>query len=324
VRPALAAALLLAVTAAPAAAAPVGAPERIGIPRAADHAEHPGALSEWWTLRLVDPRSAGWVEIRAERHEGEPASVAMTAYDGSGAGFADAFNPERLAATRDRLDATWSDHSLAIRRRGRSVRFRADGARADLRLRATRPGPAAYGWRLAAAYDPVTLNWGMPVASGVARGAVRAADGRRIPMDGWRASYEHAWGDIADFEPRRDFWDQVVVHDRGGVAWAAYGLNRRDTVTGPGARDAQWLGVLARVGRDGRVRTCRPRVRRSAWQVTNRAARWATRLIFACGGMRLRVRDGEPTVSDLGYTTEIRSRHRGRTGFSLHVAANHF
>ena len=102
----------------------------------------------------------------------------------------------------------------------------------------------------------------------------------------------------------------------------AYGLNRLDTVTGPGARDAQWLGLLARAGPNG-VRVCRPRVDRRRWALLYpEFTRYATRLRFRCGGIKLRTGDAK-TMSIAEYVThaEVRGRTRGhRPGFAMHLA----
>ena len=70
------------------------------------------------------------------------------------------------------------------------------------------------------------------------------------------------------------------------------GLDRTDTITGPGARDAQWHGLLARVGSRG-VRVCRPRIDRRKWSLLYpEFTQWATRLRSRCGGQRLNAGDG--------------------------------
>jgi hypothetical protein len=137
----------------------------------------------------------------------------------------------------------------------------------------------------------------MPIASAKARGSLTV---RGMPFDvrGWRASYQHGWGDILQGEHAWDFWDQLVVHAQHNVTYVAYGLNRIDTVTGPGARDAQWLGLLARVGPNG-VRVCRPRVDRRDWALLYPDfTRYARRLRLRCGGLELRTGDAQLTRID--------------------------
>src|SRR5688572_25949653 len=57
----------LAAPAAAAAAVPRGAPSELRTARPADHVAHPGAWSEWWTLRAVDTRGRGRIELRILR-----------------------------------------------------------------------------------------------------------------------------------------------------------------------------------------------------------------------------------------------------------------
>jgi hypothetical protein len=102
----------------------------------------------------------------------------------------------------------------------------------------------------------------MPIARSRARGAITVG-GETIRVDGWRATYEHWWGRIALWWGVYDYWDTWTVHRRGAT-WVAFGLNRPDTITGAGARDAMWLGVLARATAGGTV-VCRPRIHRSKW-----------------------------------------------------------
>ena len=122
-----------------------------------------------------------------------------------------------------------------------------------------RPGPFAGPWRLGSAFrypqeraEPVEVNYNVPVGSGRVAGSVEVL-GRRIDLDGWRGSWEHVWGSFEYEDDNWRFWDAYSVQMRGGGAWIAFGLNRSDTVLGPGSRDAQWLGVLARVGPRGRA-----------------------------------------------------------------------
>jgi len=326
----LAAVLLLGVSPHVASAAPRGAPDRIGLARAADHRDRPGALSDRWTVRLLDPRSQGWLEITVAR-EFQERSVLVFGYDRAGEGVYQRFTVTQVAATSRTLDARGPDGGVAIRAGGRRIALTGPLASGKLRLRRARRGPAASGWRLGegfgphpARFRPVTLSWSMPIATSTTRGALQLPDGRRFRIDGWRASYEHGWGDILLGDGAWDYWNQAVVRDRRGGAWIAYGLNRVDTVTGDGARDAQWLGVLARVrGRGARV--CRPRVIRRGWQYTFPGiARWSTRASFRCDGLRLKVRIPIPSIVTEYLThTEFRDRIPGRTGLAFNLAHDH-
>jgi hypothetical protein len=82
-----------------------------------------------------------------------------------------------------------------------------------------------------------------------------------------------------------------TIHQRRGGASLAFGLNRSDTLTGPGARDAQWLGVLARVRAGGRTRICRPVVHRRRWRSGSiDSLPFALDLRARCRGMRVAFR----------------------------------
>jgi hypothetical protein len=102
----------------------------------------------------------------------------------------------------------------------------------------------------------------MPIASSIAKGSIDVG-GTHFGLGGWLVSYEHTWGDLIEGDRAWDYWDDWVVH-RGGQTWIAYGLNRSDTDTGPGAREAMWLGLLARVTPGG-MSLCRPRIDRRGW-----------------------------------------------------------
>ena len=95
-------------------------------------------------------------------------------------------------------------------------------------------------------------------------------------------------------------------------------------MTGDGARDAQWLGVLARV-RPGRARVCRPRVIRRGWRYTwPGVAWWSTRPSFRCDRLRLKVRIPiAPGWDEFVTHNEFRNRVIGRTGMALNLAHHH-
>ena len=326
VAPAVLLALALAL-APPAGAAPRGAPSTLRPATAADHASRPGALSEFWSLRLAAARSGAWLEITATRSPDER-GVRIRGADASGRVIEDAFGADP-AATRRALDAASADGRLAIRRTGRRITLAGAAAAGSVKLRGVARGPAGLGWRLGEAprapdfaSKPITASWSMPIATSRARGALTLRDGRRLALRGWRGSYEHGWGEILPDDEEWDFLDDVIVHGRGGRAWVLYGANRLDTVTGPGARDAQWLGLLARADH-GRVRVCRPRIDRRGWLFTYPDfTLWGTRIRARCGGISLRVRDSRSySIAEfIGYT-EIRSRLRGRRpGLSYHLS----
>jgi hypothetical protein len=326
-RRALLAAVLLALVAADGVrAAPQGAPRRLGAAQPVDHRSHPDAVSEWWTVRLVDPRSAGWLEITAQR-EFDRSQVRLVGVDARRRTIDEVFGVDPLTATRAELTAGGPAGAMAVR--GRQVSLSAPGATARLRLRAARRGAAARGWRLGEAprpprFDlrPVTLSWSMPVATSRARGQLTRRDGTHLSLTGWRASYEHGWGDFTLDDVAWNHWDEAIVHRRRG-AQVVFGLNRTDTVTGPGARDAQWLGILARSDARG-VHVCRPRVDRREWALLfPEIIRWGQKLTARCGGMTVRLDDRRAWIEEWVGHVEVRGRAdvRGAGGaLAVHVA----
>jgi hypothetical protein len=323
---AAAAGLLVAAPAA-AAAVPRGAPSELRTARPADHVAHPGAWSEWWTLRAVHPRGRGRIEVRILREANlMGVRVLGDVADGpvdTGLGLT------AIVAGKRRLVGLGPEKTGIVvepARAGLIVNVAGSTIAGRLRLRDARRGPAAFGWRLGTGVrdsgpTPVTLAWTVPVATSSISGTLVVGGTRRIELRRWRASYEHGWGGLVFFDPW-ETWDQYVVHGRrAGEAWLVHGLNRVDTVSGPGARDAQWLGVLARVDRRG-VRVCRPRVHRRRWNTTVDAQIWAGRLRAACGGLRFAAQDGSGTFLDYTDHFEVHASataRRGARGMAVHL-----
>jgi hypothetical protein len=292
--PALGAAGL--ILAAGASAAPRGAPSELRIARPADHVAHPDAWSEWWTLRAVHPRGRGTIELRILR-EANLAGVRLLG-DVAGGPVDTGLGLTAIVAGKRRLVGLGPEKTGVVveaARRGLVLNVAGATVAGRLRLRNARRGPAAFGWRLGTGVRdsgpaPVTLAWTVPVATSSISGTLLLGGTRPIELHSWRASYEHGWGGLLFRDPW-ETWDQYVVHGRrAGDAWLVHGLNRVDTVTGPGARDAQWLGVLARVDRRG-VRFCRPRVHRRRWVTTADLQIYPARLRAACRGLRFAVQD---------------------------------
>jgi len=288
------AALALAVPAE--AAQPLGAPESVRLARAADAHSRPAASTQWWQLAAVDPRSRAALRIRLWGGlTPRGVDVAVTPLRWSGR------LGEHLVA-HGRRWPTWSgvDGTSALRRAGRRWRITMSGPRVSGRLTLTRPrrGPAGLRWRLGAeprqrGFEPVALSWSALAATSRLRGGL-TVDGVPVRFDGWRASLEHVWGRFTLIDRAWEYGNSFIVHRRGGGAALAFGVNRTDTVTGPGARDGQWLGVLARVGRR-RTRVCRPTVRRRDWAPTSIGwMPYARQLRARCGNLRIAFRAREP------------------------------
>lgn len=318
--------LALAASPTPVLAAPQGAPTRLRSSIPGDHAARPSSLAESWAVRLVDPRSQAWIEIRVAR-DPQSRSVRLLGIDGTGRTIDDSFGASELAADRSSLTATAADGRLEIRDGGKRISAAAAAATGTLRLRKPARGPAAFGWRFGATprppdwrKQPVTASWSMLVATSVARGSLLLRDQRRIDLDGWRASYEHAWGDLLAEDDHWQYADEAIVHGRTRNAWVLHGLNRTDTITGPGARDAQWLGLLARI-KGRRMTICRPRIDRRRWLATYPELHlWATRTRARCSGIALNVRDKPGRYDEYTSHLEIRGRTAAgrRAGFAAH------
>lgn len=185
-------------------------------------------------------------------------------------------------------------------------------------MRAARPGPFARGWRLGPAYRgerevPTSMSLDVPVATSTLRGSVRIG-GETTRLDGWRASLEHVWGSTNVYGGPWHSWDAYTVHGRGGTAWLAFGLDHSQTSTGPGAIDAQWLGVLTRVTPRG-VRVCRPSVHRRRWTSGHWQSPYGQVLHARCGRLRVTLRD-LPKLAPVGESVGFlfQDVHRARAG----------
>jgi hypothetical protein len=310
-----------------AAGAPPGAP-KLRVARAADGRTQPSAFQEWWDIRVLDPRSHAMVALSFKRppHEStDPSSLHVTGLGQDNVTLPDGFSTGSMTATASQLAVGTS--SVAFSRHGAAVKLEGTDLAGGFTVRNTRRGPAALGFQLGEGrfnklvVPRATLNWSMPIATGVARGSVDLR-GKHVDLDGWLVSYEHTWGELIERDTAWTNWDNWLVH-RGGETWIGFGLNRRDTVTGPGAREAMWLGLLARVGRRG-VSICRPRIVRTHW-VSSYHPESATAAHMAARCAKLRASFAETTQlhpavdsSDFGGLTGPALLSGRGTGWVIH------
>lgn len=280
---------VLGLSAQPALALQPGAPRDVRTARPADANPRPGSRLEEWSIQLVDPRSAARIGVRIVRNSEEGSGVQVVVQDrGQPLPLAFAVTP----AARGRLAWTGPEGSARVTRRGDTwtLQLSSQTASGVIRLRRARPGVTARRWRLGAEAGyakNVNVSWSAPVGTSRVTGRLRARD-RSLDLRGWRATLEHSWGNI---DRAWQAWDHLatgVVHTRGG-AWLLQGMNRRDLLTGSGARDAFWLGLLVHVT-PARTIFCRPRMVRRGWLVGLDGPVGVTTVRAGCGGRRVRFR----------------------------------
>jgi len=259
-----------------AAALQPGAPRDVRTARPADATARSGAPMEDWTVELVDPRSRAQIALRVFRSPDEGMGARLDLNHGGRTLSTDdiAYRP---AITRG--PGAWT------------IRFSSPTSEASVRLARPRPGVTAQRWRLgreAGFAEHVTLSWSTPVATSRAAGSVRIGD-KTVHLRGWRGSLEHRWGTFSHLWQAWDHLGAGIVHTRGGSAWMLQGLNRRDLLTGAGARDAFWLGLLVHV-RPARTTFCRPRIVRRRWLVGLDGPLAVASFRASCGGRSVRFR----------------------------------
>jgi hypothetical protein len=303
-RAALAALLLAAVTADAAAALAPGAPRHVRTARAADAQPRPGVPAEDWTVELVDPRSKAYAALRVFRDPDQGRRARLELRRG-GDGFTDdyiAFPPSISHSGR-----TWT------------IRFSSESSDGEIRLTDARPGVTAQRWGLGreAGYaERVTMSWATPVVTARASGHIRLGT-QTTDIRGWRGSLEHRWGTYSRSWHAWDHAGTGLVHTRGGSAWMLLGLNRRAFLTGAGARDAFWLGLLVHATARG-TSFCRPRIVRRRWLVSLDGPVAVERVSASCGGRRrvrfTRIDDTAlpgNSFGELGDESRARSRPAG-------------
>jgi hypothetical protein len=290
----IAALVVAAATVDSAAALQPGAPRHVRTARAGDATPRAHALMEDWTISLVDPRSHAQVAVRLFRSPDEGNGTRVELNHGGRSLSTDDFTARPPLTHRGR---TWR------------LRFSSPTSSGEIRLRRSRPGVTAQRWQLgreAGFAKHVTLSWATVVATSTASESVRIGD-KTVNVDGWRGSLEHRWGTFS-----RDWraWEHLsagLIHTRGGSAWMLQGVNRRDFLTGAGARDGFWLGLLVHTT-PSRTTFCRPRIVRRGWLPAGIDGPGAvTKVRASCGGHTVRFRRIPDTVilgSEFGPLSE--------------------
>jgi hypothetical protein len=300
-RAALAALLLAVATADTASALAPGAPRHVRTARPADEQPRAGAPAEDWTLELVDPRSKAYAALRVFRDPNDGRRARL-----------------ELRRGKDGFTDDYIVYPPAISHSGRAwtIRFSSETSDGEIRLKGARAGVTAQRWGLgreAGFAEHVTMSWATPVATARATGHIRMGT-QTVDIGGWRGSLEHRWGTYARSWHAWDHAGTGLIHTRGGSAWMLLGLNRRDYLTGAGARDAFWLGLLVRVTARG-TSFCRPRIVRRRWLVSIDGPVAVERVTASCGGLRrvrfTRIDDTALPGSSFGeFGDESRARAR--------------
>jgi len=300
-RAALAALLLAVATADTASALAPGAPRHVRTARPADEQPRAGAPAEDWTLELVDPRSKAYAALRVFRDPNDGRRARL-----------------ELRRGKDGFTDDYIVYPPAISHSGRAwtIRFSSETSDGEIRLKGARAGVTAQRWGLgreAGFAEHVTMSWATPVVTARATGHIRMGT-QTVDIGGWRGSLEHRWGTYARSWHAWDHAGTGLVHTRGGSAWMLFGLNRRDYLTGAGARDALWLGLLVRVTARG-TSFCRPRIVRRRWLVSIDGPVAVERVTASCGGLRrvrfTRIDDTALPGSSFGeFGDESRARAR--------------
>lgn len=326
VRLAIPAAVVAALAlASPAAAAPpLGVPEVVRLARPDDDArQRPRALTEWWQLAAVGPRARDAVRIRLARGP-RLGGVDVTV---SPLRWSTRLGQSIDTSRRRTPTATGIEGTTTLRRvrDGWTLTMTGPLVSGRLTLERARPGPTALRWRLGEQlrwprFAPVTMSWSALAATSRVTGRL-TVDGTPVRLDGWRASLEHVWGRLTVDDDAWEHMNAFTIHRRRGAAALTFGVNRSDTVTGPGARDAQWLGVLARVTRR-RTHICRPTVHRRRWTsagidwlphaLTLRARCGRTRIAFRALGSRPPVLWGGTGIGHYEYARPATASGGGR------------
>jgi hypothetical protein len=275
-RAAIAALVLSAAAAEPAAALDPGAPRHVRTARAADMQPRTRALAEDWLLHLVDRHSAAHAGLRLFRSPDEGRGVRLELRRGGKVYVAD--------------DITYAP-TIARTGPGWTIRFSSAGSDAEIRLAGAHPGVTAGTWLLgreAGFAEHVTMAWATPVATARVSGHLRVGTDT-VDLRGWRGSLEHRWGTFSREWRAWDHAGTALVHTRGDSAWMLLGVNRRDFITGAGARDAFWLGLLVHTTPHG-TSVCRPRIVRRRWFVSLEGPVAVGRIAATCGRRRVSFR----------------------------------
>jgi hypothetical protein len=306
VRKGLAAAALLALTAAVAAVASHALRQESRLARPTDTVRQPPPRTEWWYVHAIDPATARTVIV-----------TFFTAPVPAIGGY---------LYTETQM-TNWSAGTTQRPHAGRGVRLAEGGVHYDdarrvwiadeklngyeihLKLWRARPGVSIGPFR----FGQEDGNWAVPAATSRADGWIVTPAARRIVVRNWRGYLEHAWGswDLETTSYRG--WEWAAIHEAPGTAWLLGGINRLD---------GTFIGVLTRVT-PKRTTRCIPSLRRERWKVVD-GLRLPQTVSATCGGRTVTFHVVRPYVSPL--TRYALSESVGRTdtkgsiGFIEHFA----
>jgi hypothetical protein len=230
------------------------------------------ALTEWFTVRAIDPTTRRTLWLRFERKPLPALSLSLNTQDGrSGASW-------RVQPARTELrphNGPGVTISVASLRHagGRWLIRLDDGTLQGSLVLTGRPAVTAGPWRLGREPDPAYtklvdgwMRWSALVGAGRLSGTLDVG-GVKVALRGWPASLDHVWGHFRWETPSYHHHMNAVVFPRDGGSVILHGVE-----PGPGygklyagiGNDARWTGVVVRATPTG-TSFCRAAVRRSAW-----------------------------------------------------------
>lgn len=280
--------------------------------RTADLRPHPGATTEWWAVRAVDPASGRVIDARLRFGQPDPGNIDIEAMEPSGA-----LREARAGAVHFgpgvRVAGRGTEATLIRRRRTHRLRISAPRMSATITVRGGPAGPTVRGWPSGLG----VTGWHVPVARGRVDGVVRFEDGHVMRLSGWRGSVEHLWG-----HGRPKDWqlgEELVVHGRR-TSFLVFGRTPAGIPLADEQRDRRWVGALVR-GAGRQARACPATVRRKLTQHYLDGRQIPHTVTARCGGHAVTIRDDGLAVRlDFGSPFAI---GRGRSAGGLRGLVRH-